>query len=75
MRKIKVTPATMAALMKNAETYALEMAATATPEQIERVRQQNDLFDRGLEICFNCRRESSRESNDCEFCGADKLPF
>ena len=38
MRKIKVTPATMAALMKNAETYALETAATATPEQIERMQ-------------------------------------
>ena len=75
MRKIKVTRNVMAELLKNAELCALETAATATPEQIERVRQQNDLFDRGLEICFNCRRESSCESNDCEFCGADKLPF
>lgn len=75
MEKIKVTPETAAAFMKNAETYALQMAATAAPEQIERVRKQNDLFDRGLEISFNCRRESSRELNDCEFCGADKLPF
>ncbi len=75
MRKLKVTRNVMAELLKNAELYALETAATATPEQIERARRQNDLFDRGLEICFNCRRASSRESNDCEFCGADKLPF
>lgn len=75
MRKIKVTRNVMAELLKNAELLALEMAATATPEQIEKARRQNDLFDRGLEICFNCRRASLRASNDCEFCGADKLPF
>lgn len=65
----------MAALLKNAERCALETAATATTEQIEEARRQNDLFDRGFEICLNCRRESSLESENCELCGADKLPF
>jgi hypothetical protein len=65
----------MEKLLQNAEDYALAMAATATPEQIENVRSQNELFDKGLEICLNCTEESCRELEVCEFCGQDKIPF
>jgi hypothetical protein len=75
MDKIRVTPTTWRRLQQNAEEYATEMAAIATPEQIERVRRQNDLFDRGIEICPNCSRESMRKSETCEYCSQDKLPF
>lgn len=60
---------------RNAEDYGLAMAATATPEQIENMRKRNELFDKGLEICPNCSRQSRRELENCEFCGQDKLPF
>ena len=75
MDKIRVTPTTLRRLLQNADDYAAEMMAIATPEQIERVRRQNDFFDRGLEICPNCGRESMRRSESCEHCGKDKLPF
>ena len=75
MDKITVTPATIKQLLQNAENYALEMAATATPEQIEMVNRQNDLFDRGVELCSKCNRESKRVLETCEFCGKDKMPF
>lgn len=75
MDKIRVTPTTLRRLLQNADDYAAEMMAIATPEQIESVRHQNDLFDRELEICPNCNQESVRKSETCEFCGQDKLPF
>ena len=75
MDKIRVTPTTLRRLLQNADDYAAEMMAIATPEQIESVRRQNDLFDRGVEICLICGRESLRESEICEHCGQDKLPF
>ena len=61
--------------LQNAEDYSLAMAATATPEQIEKMQRLNELFDKGLEICPKCSRESHRELENCEFCGQDKLPF
>lgn len=75
MDKIQVTPTTSRRLLQNADDYATEMMAVATPEQIESVCRQNDLFDRGLEICLYCSRESMRKSEFCEHCGQDKLPF
>lgn len=75
MEKINVPPRVMEQLLQNAEDYALAMMATATPEQIENVRKQNELFDRGLEICPDCRRESRRDLENCEFCGQNKVPF
>ena len=70
-----ITPTAIEQLLQNAEDYGLAMAATATPEQIENMRRRNALFDKGLEICPNCSRESRRELENCEFCGQDKLPF
>ena len=75
MEQINVPPIVMQQLLQNAEDYALAMMMTATPEQIEIVRKQNELFDQGLEICPNCNRESRRELDDCEFWGQDKIPF
>jgi hypothetical protein len=75
MDKIRVTPTTLRRLLQNADDYAAEMMAIATPEQIESVRRQNDLFGRGLEICPYCSLESMRKSEFCEHCGQDKLPF
>jgi hypothetical protein len=75
MEKINVPPRVMEELLQNAEDYALVMMATATPEQIENVRKQNELFDKGLEICPDCRRKSRRDLENCEFCGQDKVPF
>ena len=65
----------MEQLLQNSVDYALAMKATATPEQIEKIRRQNELFDKGLEICPNCHRESRRVLENCEFCGQDKIPF
>ena len=75
MEVINVPPTVMERLLQNAEDYALAMMATATPEQIENARKQNELFDRGLEICPDCSRESRRDLDNCEFCGQDKVPF
>ena len=75
MEKISVPPTVMERLLQNAEDYALAMMATATPEQIENVRKQNDLFDRGLKICPDCGQESRRDLENCEFCGQDKVLF
>jgi hypothetical protein len=75
MEVINVPPTVMERLLQNAEDYALAMMATATPEQIENARKQNELFDRGLEICPDCNRESRRDLENCEFCGQDKVPF
>ena len=75
MEKINVPPRVMEQLLQNAEDYALAMMETATPEQIENVRKQNELSDRGLEICPDCGRESRRDLGNCEFCGQDKVPF
>lgn len=65
----------MELLIQNSVDYGLVMAATATPEQIEKVRRRNDLFDRGMEICSNCNQESKRELENCEFCAQYKIPF
>lgn len=75
MEQINVPPIVMEQLLQNAEDYALAMMMTATPEQIEIVRKQNELFDQGLEICPNCNRESRRELDDCEFCKQNKILF
>lgn len=75
MEKINVPPRVMEQLLQNAEDYVLAMMATATPEQIENVRKQNELFDRGLEICPDCSRESRSDMENCEFCGQNKVPF
>ena len=75
MEKINVPPRVMEQLLQNAEDYALAMMATTTPEQIENVRKQNELFDKGLELCPDCSRESRRDFENCEFCGQDKVPF
>lgn len=75
MEQINVPPKVMEQLLQNAEDYALLIMNTLTPEQIENVIRQNDLFDKGLEICPSCRQESCRALEICEFCGNDKLPF
>ncbi|HRH40307.1 MAG TPA: hypothetical protein PKY82_01590 [Pyrinomonadaceae bacterium] len=75
MEMINVPPNVMEQLLQNAEDYALTMMMTATLEQIENVRKQNELFGRGLEICPNCNRESKLELENCEFCEQDKIPF
>jgi hypothetical protein len=67
MDKIRVTPTTWRRLQQNADEYAAEIAAITTPEQIESVRRQNDLFDRALEICSNCNRESMRNRKLASF--------
>ena len=61
--------------IRNAVDYGLAMAVTATPEQIQEVMRQNELFDRGLQICINCNQESRRELEICESCGESKIPF
>ncbi len=75
MEQINVPKSVKEQLLRNAEDYALAMMMTATPKQIEIVRKQNELFDRGLEICPNCNRESRWELDNCEFCRQDKIPF
>jgi hypothetical protein len=61
MEKINVSPRVMEGLLQNAEDYALAMMATATTEQIENVRKQNQPFGSGLELCLDCDRESRRD--------------
>ncbi|NJM52714.1 MAG: hypothetical protein HC846_04550 [Blastocatellia bacterium] len=75
MEQINVPPTVMEQLLQNADDYALAMMMTATPEQIEIVRKQNELFDQRLEICPNCNRESKLDLDNCEFCGQSKIPF
>lgn len=75
MEEINVPPTVIERLLQNAEDYGMAMAATATSKQIENMRRRNELFDKGLEICPNCERESRRELENCDFCGQDKLPF
>lgn len=74
MEEIK-TPTVIEQHIRNAVDYGWAMAVTATPEQIEQMIRQNELFDKGLEICINCDQESRRESEDCESCGESKIPF
>ena len=45
MDKIRVTQTTLRRLLQNADNYAAEMMAIATPEQIESLHRRNDLFD------------------------------
>lgn len=52
-------PGVLERLIQNTVDYGLAMATTATAEQVEQVRRQNDLFERGLQICQNCGQESS----------------
>jgi hypothetical protein len=75
MEKTNVPRGVMERLLQNAEDYALAMMATATPEQIENARKQNELFNKGLEIYPDCGRESRRDLGNCEFCGQNKVPF
>ena len=75
MDVINLTPTVTEQLIRNAVDYGLAKAETATPEQIEQVMRQNEMFIRGLEICLNCHRESSRELENCESCGESKIPF
>jgi hypothetical protein len=75
MENINVTPTTIEQFLQNAEDYALAMATNATPKQIEKIKKQNELFSRGLQICPNCSKESCRELENCEFCRQDKIPF
>ncbi len=75
MEEINLTPTVTEQLIRNAVDYRLAMAETATPEQIEQMMQQKDLYHRGLEICQNCRQESSLESENCESCEESKIPF
>lgn len=69
------TPTVIEQLIQNAVDYGLAMAATATPEQIEMMQRENELFEKGLEICQNCSRESSLKRETCETCGNNKIPF
>lgn len=75
MEKLNITPSVTELLIQNAVDYGLAMAATAAPEQIEMMQRENELFDKGLEICPNCHLESKRELEYCEFCGKNKIPF
>lgn len=75
MEEINLTPTVTEQLIRNAVDYGLAMAETATPEQIEQMLRQNELYQRGLEICQNCGRESNLESENCECCGDSKIPF
>ena len=75
MEKINVPPTVMEQLLQNAEDYALAMMATATPEQIENARKQNELFEKGFGICINCNQESKLGLEFCESCGQSKVPF
>jgi hypothetical protein len=73
-KRIKVSPSVARTIKRIADTYARRMV-NATPEQIERVRIQNELYERGVEICYECKRESLRDNSECEHCGGDKMPF
>lgn len=75
MEEINLTPTVTEQLIRNAVDYGLAMAETATPEQIEQMLRQNELYQRGLEICQNCGRESNLELESCESCGESKIPF
>jgi hypothetical protein len=75
MEEINETPTVLEQHIRNAVDYGLAMAATATPEQIQEMLQQNDFFERGLEICLSCGRESSLKLENCESCGNSKIPF
>lgn len=75
MEVINLTLTVTEQLIRNAVDYGLAIAETAKPEQIEQVMRQNELYQRCLEICQNCGRESSLELENCESCGQDKLPF
>ena len=75
MAKINEMPPVVEQLIQNAVDYGFAMAATATPEQIEEMRRQNELFGRELEICQNCGQEFGLELENCESCGKNKLPF
>ncbi len=75
MPNLNAAPTVMEQLLQNAVDYGLAMAENATPEQIENVRRQNELFDRGLQICPNCSEEFCRDIEFCEFCRQDKIPF
>lgn len=70
-----IAPTATEHFLQNVKDYGLAMAATATPKHIEKMQKLNELFDKGLEICPNCSRESHRKFENCEFCGQDKLPF
>lgn len=74
MEEIK-TPTVIEQHIRNAVDYGLAMAVTATPEQIQEMMQQNELFHKGLEICINCGQESRRDFENCESCGESKIPF
>lgn len=69
------TPTVIEQHIRNAVDYGLAMAVTATPEQIQEIMRQNELFDSGLEICQDCGQESRRELENCESCGESKIPF
>jgi hypothetical protein len=75
MNEENFAPPAIEQLLQNAEDYSLAMAAAPTPEQIENMRRRNEMFEKGLEICPNCERESRRKLENCEFCGQDKVPF
>lgn len=75
MEKLNITPSVTELLIQNAVDYGLATALTITPEQIEKMQRENELFDKGMEICPNCHLESKRELENCEFCGNDKIPF
>jgi len=68
--------------MENAERYAQEdflnfqkLSSEEKQAWIENQNRKDDLIQRNVEICPSCQRESSRDIPNCEFCGADKLPF
>jgi hypothetical protein len=69
------TPTVIEQHIRNAVDYGWAMAVTATPEQIQEMMRQNELFDKGLEICINCGQESRREVENCESCEESKIPF
>lgn len=69
------TPTVIEQHFRNAVDFGWVMALIATPELIEQMIRQNDLFDKGLEICQDCGQESSRELEVCESCGESKIPF
>ncbi|HMS38822.1 MAG TPA: hypothetical protein PKE69_01255 [Pyrinomonadaceae bacterium] len=73
--EVTKTPTVIEQHIRNAVDYGWAMAVTATPEQIREMMRQNELFDKGLEICINCGQESRRGLEDCESCGESKIPF
>ena len=75
MEKTHYTPTVMIQLVQNAIDFSWAMQATATPEQIQEMIRQNELFDKGLQVCIHCGRESKRELEICESCGESKIPF